>query len=447
MTTYDDKALLFITSTDARIPQGRNARAQHRSKVASKVVSAQGTFRTLDLNATEQDAEGHTRKRQRRIKSLPKSSNGLLNSGGAKSYDRCRDNALDCSLKCLDEEWALPFINPTEILSVATFHVRRMAAMSMDSKPEGLVDVLRRRSWSCLPFASNCFGKDACVDSAIMCVADRIRYLSGSPCCPVSMMKHYTRALRELQDALYEPESHDPQDLLAAVQLLAVYEMLDSLDNGSWTKHVAGAATMIQAYTTLTPTALEKWESRGCGHALPMFSDALMNNDSSFFRTCPWRELLLAIFAKVPDPPAGIHDLMRCLRLLPNLLLDVDSASGQTGGIDNEQSFALLDRAHDLRYRMRSALCGNQLYTSCNYRDILTTFDLLGTFLAGLVALDNIISDLRPKRMTDKIDEDRTGDLCAQLLNLELSASAQCPPEEVLAGFHHAEVFDTEFHT
>lgn len=441
MSMYDDKSLLFITSTDGRIPQGRNARAQHRTETASKAVPAKGSFGTIDLRPADEAEGKHSRKRQRRTNTSHGQSNYLVNGPVTDTLEPCQRDKLPRSLTT---DWAL-FINPTEILSVATFHVRRMAVVSMRSDPEEVANVLRRRQWSCVPFAHNCFGKDPCVDIAIMCVADRIRFLSGSPFSPLSMMKHYEKALRHLQTALDEPAKHHPQDILAAVQLLAVYEMLDSLDNDSWSKHVAGAATMIRTYTTITPEALAKWESRGCGHALPMFGDALMKGDATFFRTYPWRELLWAIFEKLPDPPEGILDLMQCLRLLPSLLLDVDAAVSSNDGIDNELNFALLDRAHDIQYRMRNALGGNQLYTHCNYRELLTNFDFLGTFLAGLVATDRMIAALRPKAIM--FEQDATEELCTQLLQLELGASAQYPPAEILAGFQHAGALGNDLHT
>lgn len=456
MTAYDDQALLFITSTDARIPQGRNARAQHRTRTASKAAPAQGTFATLDLSTAGQDADGPHAARKwqnlKRSKQRPPQSRELTKARRPKQqqqhhHHHHHDMFLPVPTRPMGSDWALPFINPADILSVATFHVRRMAVMSMDTDSGGLTNILRCRQWSCIPFAFTCFGKDGCVDSAILCVADRIRFLSGCPFSPVLMMKHYERALRDLQQALYEPDQHNPQDVLAAVQLLAVYEMLDSLDNEGWAKHVAGAAIMIQKYTVITPRAYAKCESRGCGHALPMVGDALMKGDASFFRTYPWRELLWAIFEQFPDPSDGIQDLMQCLRLMPSLLLDVDAALG-CDDVDEASRFGLLDRAHDIQHRMRNALRGNQLYSQRSYRLMFSTFDLLGTFLAGLVALDRMIALLRPLQLREHEPElNPTGELCAQLFQLELGASAAYPPPEVLAGFQHAGVLNVALGT
>lgn len=448
MNAYDDKALLFITSTDARIPQGRNARAQHRAKTASQTAPAtKGEFGTLECRAgDDEDAKVQARKRQKRCRLLPKVDSALTRKQPIEQT--ILNHQRGTSIRSMDSGWSLPFINPAEILSVATFHIRRMTTMSTQSERDGLTNLLRRRQWSCVPYAYNCFGKDPCVDSAVLCVADRIRFLSGSPFSPVSMMRHYEKALKDLQTALDEPEKHHPQDILAAVQLLAVYEMLDSMDNESWSKHVAGAATMIQAYTTITPESLAKWESRGCGHALPMFSDALMKGDVKFFRRYPWRELLWAIYAKVPDPPDGVLDLMQCSRLMPSLLLEVDSALKNEVDMGDDTRYALLDRAHDLHHRTTAALTGNRLYTTCNYQDMLSTFDLLGAFLSGLVALDRIIAALTPPQLTlPEAENDETGQLCAQLLQLELGAMVQYPPTEVLAGFQHASASYARFDT
>ena len=453
MSTYDDKSLLFITSTDAQVPQGRNARAQHRAKTAARAAPAKGKFATLDLRPTDTNAkadrndEAQTRKRRRQEGAFTERKT----PAGPKSHfdlSRFVSRGPSSPLAGSAANWTLPFINPAEILIVATFHVRRMAVMAMQSELSGLTKALRCRQWSCMPFAFSCFGKDPCVDSAVLCVADRIRFLSGCPFSPVSMMKHYSTALRSVQNAIDEPSEHNPQDVLAAVQLLAIYEMLDSLDNHAWAQHIAGAATMIQTYTSITTERLEKWESRGCGNALPMFADALLSRDAHFFRTYPWRELLRAISAKIVDPPEGIQDLMRCIRLMPNLVLDVDVALSDGEEIGFDHRFGLLDRAHDIRHRIRTALRGNQLYTECYYREMLSNFDFLGTFLSALVALDRIIAALRPASEGSQDEEqDPSGLLCAQLLELELGASAHYPSTEVLAGFQRAGLLDTPVHT
>lgn len=354
-------------------------------------------------------------------------------------------NSPYCSLSTAD---TVLHLNPDTILAAATFHVRRMAAISMRTAPDRLPNILRCRQWSCIPYAYNCFGKDACVDSAILCVADRIRYLAGCPFSPVMMLRHYEKALRELQMAIDEPDMHNPQDVLAAVQLLAMYEMLDSLDGEGWAKHVAGAETMIRAYTSITPETFKKWEARGCGSAFPMLSDALLNGDAEFFRTYPWRELLWAVSTKLVDPPEGIRELLRCLRLLPGLAVDVHAAFRAGKKTTENEKFALLDRVHDLQYRMRSALRSNQLYKECHAREMPLSVDLFGAFLSGLVALDRMLESLRPTYVPQSdSDEDPTGELCAQLLQLEMSDSANYPPNLVLAGFQHAGELDAAYHT
>ena len=334
-------------------------------------------------------------------------------------------------------DFALPFLNPTEILTVATFHIRRIAAMTIRTDPERLPDALRCRQWSCISFAYECFGKDPCVDDAIVCVADRIRLVTGCPVSQVSMITHYSRALRSLQIALYEPADHNPQDILAATQLLAVYEMLDSLDNDGWSKHVAGAETIIQLNTSITPAKLKQWDIRGCGCALPMFSDALLKGNTTFFRYYPWRELIWAISTKYDDKRPLVYDLMECLTLIPDILLDMDEVSdADTISLDLE--FALLDRAHDLKTRMKVALLGSALYEECNQQNTLS-FDMFGTCLSALVSLDRIISALCPVQLQLRSSaEDATGELCAQLLQLELGASNSRKDEQILAAFQLA---------
>ena len=56
----------------------------------------------------------------------------------------------------------------------------------------------------------------------------------------------YEDALLKLQEALRSPKEHEVIDLRTSIQLLAMYEMLRSLDNPGWIQHIRGAKLLTQ---------------------------------------------------------------------------------------------------------------------------------------------------------------------------------------------------------
>lgn len=430
---YAENPLLFINSTDGRTPHGRNVRAQRRSHLARQCVPTNpqgGQYGVLDFQKPKTKAEHAVAKRQR----TSCDAEGEIKAALAKQR-RIRttcETFISSSMRPMKTEFAVPLLNPSEVLALATFHIRRIAAIKIRADPQTLAETLRCRQWSCVSFAYNCFGKDPCVDNAIKCVADRVRLITGCPVSRIGMISHYSSALISLQTALNEPSEHTPQNLLAATQLLAVYEMLESLENVSWAKHIAGAEQIIQLNTSSDPGNCKTGDIRGYGCALPLFGDALMKSDVSFFRSYPWRELLWAISISYEDKRAVVAELHQCLLLTPELLLEIDVKMGTSHGINHEVDFALLDKAHELKERLQAALLGRELYTGCSNQSVLA-FDMFGICLAALVCVHRTIATLRPAQMAlAEAPEDAIGELCAQLLQLELGSSNAGPVKNIL---------------
>ena len=319
-------------------------------------------------------------------------------------------------------------LNPSEVLAVATFHVRRIAAMTVRAHPDRLREALRCRQWSCVPFALERFGRGCyCLDSALFCVAVKLRQITGGTASPFAVLSCYTQALQELQKALQSSKGYSKLDLLATTQLLAVYEMLDSLDNTVWAKHIAGAASLAQpaAITGNSESVLT------FAQAAPMFTDALLTGNDEFFRRYPWRLIQRSVHQRNLVLPDNYRGLISCLLELPELM----SAANTPQDLNSPTKFVLLDRAHNLKNRLRNALLQTHLYSRNETRD-LESFDTLGMCLAALVALDRLIAALRPvEPRAREAAEDKTSELCAQLLQLELGAAEAYPASDLMAAF------------
>lgn len=130
----------------------------------------------------------------------------------------------------------------------------------------------------------------------------------------------------------------------------------------------------------------------------------------------------------------GYEELASSVSDIAELLIDA-KLSSRSEKIDSGTRYALLDRAHNLKAHLRSGLLDSDLYSpvGCGGGG---SFDRLGLYLAGLVSLDRLIESLRPvQTRAREASEDKTGELCAQLLQLELGAADAYPANDLLSAF------------
>lgn len=431
---YQENPLLFLNSSGPSAPSGRNARAQARTKGAqtSSPPTTGGSFGQIQLNVKRDNDDGKTKTPQKRRKAISNINRQIATntpqldqlSQGSSVHNQDRSPASDSSISSLD---------PSEILAVATFHIRRIAAMTIRKRPDRLRDVLRCRQWSCVSIAFQRLGNCACLDAALFCVAAKLRQITGGTTSSLAVLSSYTEALHELQQALQRPNQCDSLDLLTTTQLLAVYEMLDSLDEETWVKHVAGAISLARPLEIMSQDERKASKLTFAG-AAPIFTDALLTGNDDVLQSYPWHSLLQSTLYLNSNLPEFCRGPMKCLVELPELLDDarVDQNASNSSLASR---YAILDRAHVLKARLRTGLLQNDLYSQ-NGHTALESFDLLGMCLAALVAVDRVIASLEPAeaRARDPA-EDKTNELCAQLLQLELGAADAYPAQDLMSAF------------
>ena len=100
---------------------------------------------------------------------------------------------------------------------------------------------------------------------------------------------------------------------------------------------------------------------------------------------------------------------------IPDLLIDANELFIRSEKAKLTAKYALLDRAHVLRARVRTELLNSDL--SAPDFNALAMYDKLALFLAALLGLEKTMESLRPVAMNA---DDETGDLCTQLLQTEL---------------------------
>ena len=280
---YDENPLLFVTSTDSSVPNGRNVRSAARTQCIAaqqaKRTEQVGQFAVIDFsNKRRHEDEDKQATRKQRKASRPRQSRrtGALRS---KTHAFQPSGLVAASTSpalptLLVEPQAWPLVqNPSDTLVVATFHIRRIAAMVLRQQPERLLEVLRFRQWSCVSIAREQPVADPCLNCALACLASKLSRMTGGGQPDYTVLSSHTEALHALRAALLEPRRHSLQDLLTTTQLLAIFEMLDSLDNEVWVHHVAGAKSLLLSKDTTSPTQSQTRLSFSA--IAPILADAL----------------------------------------------------------------------------------------------------------------------------------------------------------------------------
>lgn len=283
-----------------------------------------------------------------------------------------------------------------------------------------------------MSFALERVGKCPSLDSALICVATKLRQMTGSATSQQTVLATYSEALQQLQIALKDPSKNDQLDLLSTTQLLAIYEMLDSLDGSGWSKHIDGAASLIRPDLNHVLQRPEK----AFMIIAPLFSDMLLDDRFEPAQSLPERWMFKTFSSSYHFLSPQQRNLMAILGQVVLLKLDAKPVLMDSSNVSIDYIFNLLDRAHLTRSQLRSGLLQDDLQIAAKV-STSGSFDILAMCLAGMVALDRLINALRPvEKRARESAQDKTSELCAQLLQLELGASDNAyPATDLMSAF------------
>ncbi|KAK3701407.1 hypothetical protein LTR37_015505 [Vermiconidia calcicola] len=418
---YNDAPVLFLNSNGAAFPSGRNARAHYRARETSTLAPSKAQGGHFEVFAVDPKRQSTSNSRTPRKRRKQASGTDETNSGNAvQRLSEHRKIAPHPSLSSYLRVSDATNINPSDVLAVATFHIRRIAAMTIHEDPGRLSEVLRCRQWSSVYLNLSHFGTVPCLDSALLCVAAKVRQMTGETSSPLVALSSYSEALLELQNALKSPEQHDSMDLLTTTRMLAVYEMLDSLENPTWAKHLAGAASLAHSQV-IVPRRNGSREELTFAQIAPLLTDALLTgDDDAILERYRLQSLLQAFMAGYSPSSTDSRILMSYLLDLLELISAAKTARQLVASRSQSVMHGILDRAQNLKTRLRKELLRSDLamQRDDNAHD---SYDRLAMGLAALVALDRLITSLRPAH--HDMHEDKTSELCAQLLQLNLGAT------------------------
>ncbi|KAH8896580.1 hypothetical protein GQ53DRAFT_838146 [Thozetella sp. PMI_491] len=188
-------------------------------------------------------------------------------------------------------------LDPMDLSALTSVHIGPLASAMLQSKPSQLPEVLLCRQWSYFSFIPPRFGHVAALDDAFRCLIT-VAHSSLVPAHRQSQEKilgYYGKALQSLQFAFEEPEARYTAEVLCAVGMLALFELLIS-PHGRWCKYIAGASDLIRLrgpkrFTTDFDRALL------LALCYPICAEALLKNQTCFLDDPCWTEALKEVIA------------------------------------------------------------------------------------------------------------------------------------------------------
>lgn len=322
-----------------------------------------------------------------------------------------------------------PNVDLQNVLKVAAFHIRRKAAQLLDAQPERALDALRCRQWCSVSATFASLGRSPYLDGAIACVVSKVQQVvSGAP-SEERILICYSDALQLLRAAVQDPALHDRLDMLAASQLLAVYEMLDSPDTLAWSRHIAGVAAMAKLQG--------RQEGRSSilttEQAAPMFVEALLNDDDGFFESKQWKALLQILTNKQSQNPEATGETLSCFRSLRTLFAEWKDATRVELGW--AARFSLLATAHELRAHFKNVVVRSE-HRFMTRQQTSKGCDVLGLCLVSIMMLDRLILTLRQTNTWQGHNlEIDTQELCTQVIRHEIDTAEAFPAKDLLRAF------------
>ena len=228
----EDKFLFVITS-DARTPKGRNYRRLIRRQAMQKAAASrrkedtQRNHNRRQLPTYPQSTNPHVR--------LVQYENDVSDFGDtirtlaqSRTFELCVDDALDplssTGYDALKIELDFDIL---DLSALTTFSVGRVAAHILARQPTLLQEVLRCRQPSYLSYIPCRIGHSDVLDTAIRCVVARARQCLQFPHAPPDrlILHNYVKAIQSLQIALNNEQKRMDPEVLCATQLLGIFEV------------------------------------------------------------------------------------------------------------------------------------------------------------------------------------------------------------------------------
>ncbi|RDW61498.1 hypothetical protein BP5796_11390 [Coleophoma crateriformis] len=221
-------------------------------------------------------------------------------------------------------------INILDLSNLTTFHVSRATRKALATDPSQVINMLSYNQWSFFSYLSTSYETSPCVRSAVDCVIARVRQILSPSESDLdsTVITHYVKALGTLQKALECQRQRYSPEVLYAIEILALYELLASSEPTAWIRHSAGAAHLIQLRGPRRyKTEFEK--SLFMAHVGTITTEAMFNNEHCFLEQDNWREVFESVIVDddiISDRSEIVISLLMIKSKIPGICADATTA-------------------------------------------------------------------------------------------------------------------------
>ncbi|KAF2663801.1 hypothetical protein BT63DRAFT_430066 [Microthyrium microscopicum] len=220
-------------------------------------------------------------------------------------------------------------VDISDLSLLASIDVGRYTGEKLLRNPQNLVFFLGGKNWSFCRFIPFFYSRSTLVQHATDCVLARVRsFLSPGEEWESLAISSYSKALCILQEAINSASQPPSADVLCATQILGLYELLNPIRKGAWSKHAAGAASIIRLRGP-DSYGSEFEKSLLMSHVGPMITEAILNNEKLFLDDPIWRTVLLSVVTDNPLEPERstmVNAIVSILIAVPGLFKDITHA-------------------------------------------------------------------------------------------------------------------------
>ncbi|KAF2171364.1 hypothetical protein M409DRAFT_18480 [Zasmidium cellare ATCC 36951] len=237
-------------------------------------------------------------------------------------------------------------------LSILTsWSVSRSAIPLLSADPLRLFTLMEEQTWSFLEYIPQMYESNKCLAAATDCVlAKASEVLTPYPASPGQTMKMYAKALRMLQDSISDPCASTSAEVLAATQLMALHELLDTTRIAAWTSHIKGSMRLVR-HRSPGRFKSEFEKALFTGHIGPVTSECLITDEPCYLDQPEWLDLYTSLAEEtnyLTDRTPLVINTRKLMIKMPTLWHDVGKVMDGDDLFNDDALAELEDRLRKL---------------------------------------------------------------------------------------------------